>query len=96
MTLEDNTHLDEKGITIILSIFNLFEKKEKKYNIIFLCSKEKPDNIINEKNKNIVFSGYINDYLSSIFNSHYFFINNTILYEKSETNKNKWNELIRK
>ena len=93
VTLEENNHLDEKGITIILSIFNLFEKKDKKYNIIFLCSKEKHDNIINETNKNIVFSGYINDYLSSIFNSHYFCINHKILYEKSETNKNQWNEL---
>ena len=91
--LEENNHLDEKGITIILSIFNLFEKKDKKYNIIFLFSKEKDDNIINETNKNIVFSGYINDYLSSIFNSHYFCINHKILYEKSETNKNQWNEL---
>ena len=92
-TLEDNNPLDEKGITTILTIFNLFEKKDIKYNIIFLCSKEETNNIINEKNKSIVFSEYINDYLSSIFNSKRFFINNKILYEKSETNKNQWNEL---
>ena len=93
ITLEDKNQIDDKGIISILTIFSLFERKTINYNILFLFSKEEPNYIINEKNKNLLFNEYSDISLTSIFNHQYFFINNKILYEKSENNKNQWNKL---
>ena len=93
ITLEDKNQIDDKGIITILTIFSLFERKTINYDIIFLFSKEETNYIINEKNKSILFNEYCDLSLSSIFNHQYFFINNKILYEKSENNRTQWNKL---
>ena len=93
ITLEDKNQLDDKSFTNILTISSLFERKTINYDIIFLFSKEEPNYTINEKNKSLLFNEYFDISLNSIFNYQCFFINNNILYEKSENNKNQWNKL---
>ena len=105
ITIENKYQLDNYGINLLLTLTILLKNSnlKDKINIIY-SSENNLDNeinniqnknfndIINEQNNNIILKEYYNNIsIIKSYNPKYFFINNSILYEKNT--ENEWKKL---